>query len=157
MDSAKINDWLQVAGLFGVVAGLTFVGLQMKQDHKIAMAEAYHARADTTVALTMAAAANPLYLTAQHKWSVEGVDALTFEERLANVYVRSASLNLWDSIFYQYEIGLINEEQWQRTRSAIRSMMGFASFRYVYDDSEPYMRPSFRAELDKILVELEAE
>ncbi len=131
MDSAKINDWLQVVGLFGVMAGLAFVGLQLKQDREIAMAEAYHARADTTVALTMAAAANPLYLTAQHKWSVEGVDALTPEERLANVYVRSASLNLWDSIFYHYEIGLIDEEQWQRTRSAIRISMGAASYRDV--------------------------
>ena len=56
MDSAKINDWLQVVGLFGVMAGLAFIGLQLKQDREIAMAEAYHARADTTVALTMASA-----------------------------------------------------------------------------------------------------
>ena len=32
MDSAKLNDWLQVVGLFGVIASLIFVGLQMKQD-----------------------------------------------------------------------------------------------------------------------------
>ena len=37
MDSAKLNDWLQVIGLFGVVASLIFVGLQMKQEHEIAL------------------------------------------------------------------------------------------------------------------------
>ena len=157
MDPAKLNDWLQVVGLFGVMAGLAFVGMQLKQDREIAMAEAYHARAETTVALNMAAAANPLWLTAQHKLNVEGVDALTPEERLANIYVRSANFHLWDSIFYHYEIGLIDEEQWQRTRSAIRISMGLRSYRDVYDISEPYMRLSLRAEVDRILAELEAE
>ena len=157
MDSAKIHDWLQVAGLFGVVAGLTFVGLQMKQDHKIAMAEAYHARAQTTVDLTMAAAANPLWLSAQHKWSAEGPDSLTPEERLSNIYVRSANLQLWDSIHYQYVNGFIDEEHWQRTRSAMRRSMRDRSFRDVYELGRDYIRPSYRAEIDRILDDLDAE
>jgi hypothetical protein len=28
MDSAKLNDWLQVVGMFAVVASLIFVGMQ---------------------------------------------------------------------------------------------------------------------------------
>jgi hypothetical protein len=40
MDSAKVNDWMQVVGIFAVVASLLFVGLQMKQTHEIALAEA---------------------------------------------------------------------------------------------------------------------
>lgn len=39
MDSRKLNDWLQVIGLFGVLAGLIFVGLQLRQDRQIAIAE----------------------------------------------------------------------------------------------------------------------
>jgi len=46
MDSAKLNDWLQVIGLFGVIAGLAFVGLQMKQEQKIALSAAYQARVE---------------------------------------------------------------------------------------------------------------
>ena len=44
MDSAKLNDWLQVIGLFGVIASLIFVGLQMKQDREIALAGTYQDR-----------------------------------------------------------------------------------------------------------------
>ncbi len=39
MDSAKINDWMQVIGIFAVVASLVFVGMQMRQDQEIAITE----------------------------------------------------------------------------------------------------------------------
>jgi hypothetical protein len=40
-DMSKINDWLQVVGMFGVIASLIFVGLQMKQAHEIALSNTY--------------------------------------------------------------------------------------------------------------------
>jgi len=40
MDSAKLNDWLQVIGIFALVASLIFVGLQMKQNQQIGEGEA---------------------------------------------------------------------------------------------------------------------
>jgi hypothetical protein len=49
VDVAKINDWLQVVGIFGVIASLVFVGLQMKQTQDIALAGTYNARASQTI------------------------------------------------------------------------------------------------------------
>jgi hypothetical protein len=40
MDSAKLNDWLQVIGIFALVASLVFVGLQLKQTQEIGQGEA---------------------------------------------------------------------------------------------------------------------
>jgi hypothetical protein len=34
MDSAKLNDWMQVIGIFALVASLVFVGLQMKRPRR---------------------------------------------------------------------------------------------------------------------------
>ncbi len=51
MDSAKINDWMQVVGIFAVVASLIFVGLEMRQSQKIALSAAYQARADSSMTL----------------------------------------------------------------------------------------------------------
>ena len=39
MDSGKLYDWLQVGGLFAVLGGLIFVGLQLMQDRQIASTE----------------------------------------------------------------------------------------------------------------------
>ena len=44
MDSAKLNDWLQVIGIFAVVASLIFVGLQMRQTQEIAIENQYQER-----------------------------------------------------------------------------------------------------------------
>ena len=40
MDSAKLKNWLQVVGIFALVASLLFVGLQMKQTQEIGQGEA---------------------------------------------------------------------------------------------------------------------
>lgn len=47
LDSAKLNDWLQVIGIFAVLGGLIFVGLQMKQDRQIALSESITLAADS--------------------------------------------------------------------------------------------------------------
>ena len=39
MDSAKLNDRMQVVGIFAVVASLIFVGLQMRQTHRISLSQ----------------------------------------------------------------------------------------------------------------------
>ena len=80
MDSAKLNDWLQIIGLFGVIAGLFFVGLQMRQDQKIAMPAAYQARADTTIDLLLTNSENPVLLAAQNKWAAGHAESRTAVE-----------------------------------------------------------------------------
>ena len=40
MDTAKLNDWMQVIGIFAVVASLIFVGLQLRQADEVATFEA---------------------------------------------------------------------------------------------------------------------
>ena len=47
MDSAKLNDWMQIFGIFAVVASLIFVGLQMRQDQQIAMSESFSSVVDS--------------------------------------------------------------------------------------------------------------
>ena len=47
MDMAKLNDWLQIVGIFAVVASLIFVGLQLKQTQEIAIAGQYQQRFDS--------------------------------------------------------------------------------------------------------------
>ena len=39
MNFSKLNDWLQVLGLFGVLGGLVFVGLQLRLDRQVALVE----------------------------------------------------------------------------------------------------------------------
>jgi hypothetical protein len=47
VDSTKLNDWMQVIGIFAVVASLIFVGLQLRQDQAIAVSESYSSATDS--------------------------------------------------------------------------------------------------------------
>ena len=59
MDSQKLNDWLQIIGLFGVIASLVFVGLQMRQSYKLALSDNYLQIVANHIAANEAIAANP--------------------------------------------------------------------------------------------------
>jgi hypothetical protein len=48
MDSTKFNDWLQVIGIFALVASLVFVGFPIKQTQEIGQGEAAAAVLEST-------------------------------------------------------------------------------------------------------------
>lgn len=102
MNSKKVQDWLQVVGLFGVIASLIFVGLEMRQAQKIAMSQANQARADATANLLLAAAENPTFLSGTAKL-VQGQAAdMTPEELAARRMVTVASLFHYENLYLQY-------------------------------------------------------
>ena len=49
MDSGKLNDWMQVIGIFALVASLIFVGLQIRQTKEIALNEAGYSSVSSNV------------------------------------------------------------------------------------------------------------
>lgn len=53
MDSAKLNDWMQVIGIFAVVSSLIFVGLQLRQEQEIAIVDTYGSVAETDINLSV--------------------------------------------------------------------------------------------------------
>ncbi len=82
-NAAKINDWLQVVGMFGLIASLVFVGMQIKQDHEIALSGVYQARSDATVNTSLAAINSPAFLDASAKLYANRPDDLTMQEAIA--------------------------------------------------------------------------
>jgi hypothetical protein len=82
-DMSKINDWLQVVGMFGVIASLIFVGLQMKQAHEIALSNTYQSRSDATVDAMMATTSSPELLAAISKVYEGRSDELEILEAVA--------------------------------------------------------------------------
>ena len=50
--SAKLKDWLEIVGLFAVVASLLFVGMQMRQEAAIAATDSVWSRSGAITALS---------------------------------------------------------------------------------------------------------
>ena len=171
MDSAKLNDWLQVTGLFGVMASLVFVGFQLRQDHRIALANTYQARTATSVDAFHARAANIEALSAEIRFlgsnpndpvrrsSIkipESAGSMTELEYRAGLFVAMATWQQWDNLYYQYELGFLPEESWLSLREVIRrnfELETIAVRAYATRNGSP----TFNKVVDQIIAEVESE
>ncbi len=50
MNSEKVNDWLQIVGMFGIMASLVFVGVQVRQSQVIGEGESAMLSFEATIA-----------------------------------------------------------------------------------------------------------
>ena len=148
MDTSKINDWLQIVGIFGVIASLIFVGMQLKQTQDIALAGTYNARASQTVEANAAAMAAPQFYSGMAKIYSGNREQLTAEEYIALEQESVVFLTIFENNHFQYEMGFLPEEHWQKNvedidcrmtepflRSIAQSWTGRESFRAILNDS----------------------
>jgi len=174
MDSAKLNDWLQVVGLFGVIASLLFVGLQMKQDREIALASIYQSRTEATVDLLVARAAEKDVVRSIVKERFEldpngptvtetpgmpnTVQPLTPMELVARVMSENASWMVWDNSHFQYQQGFLPESHWIRVRNLIKTTMRDQPItRWVFELDPEIHRPDIRDVVFDLMNEIDAE
>ena len=148
MDSAKVNDWMQVIGIFAVVASLLFVGLQMKQTQDIALAGQYQARAQTTL---------DFYL--MNMESSQGQNLIfrpNFEEVTPTdiTYAYFATNYFWtkyDNHHFQYLSGFLDQETWEGLQVRIKDLWGDCQIRWIYEENNrKAFRDSFNDYLDAL-------
>jgi len=119
MNKIELNDRLQILGMFGVIASLLFVGLEMRQSQQIALAGQVQARAEMltnrTLALmegeadTYAVLIDPSGQGAGEMPNNSGIsDKLLFH--IGNQV--SWGFGIMTNTFYQYNAGFLSEEQY---------------------------------------------
>ena len=171
MDSSKLNDWLQVVGLFGVMASMVFVGFQIRQDREIAMSDSYQMRTAMVVQSFDSRAANTEALSAELRilginpddplknppvHIPESAGPLTELEYRAGFFSSVSTWNQWENSFYQFEAGFLPESHWLRIRSVIKRQFVRKTLHSVVFTGGSW-RPSFRREVEEIIAEVQAE
>ena len=120
MRQINLNVWIQLVGMLGVLGGLIFVGLEMQQSQRIAIAGQIQARND----VLMTWAATPLEGNAvlskiiNTYWDESGpsdLEPLTKEER--EVALQMARINVFNlrNTYQQYNLEMIPEATFERT------------------------------------------
>ena len=157
MDTAKLNDWMQIVGIFALVASLIFVGMQIRQEHQISMAQAYQGRATVSAEVAVELASNALALSAHRKAAEGNIDAVTPPEFDAARWVQIAWFNIFDNTHYQYVNGYVSEDLWNMIRRNLKENMSNPLGRTIFDDFGNRARPSFREVILQIGAEIDAE
>jgi hypothetical protein len=157
INSEKISDWLQIVGLFGVIASLLFVSLQMKQTQEIALSAAYQARSDSSLEIRMAPLESEHLLSALTKIRMGQVDALTPIEITAKNHWLGSELIYVENVHYQYISGFVSDEQWNTNFEELKMIFSDPEMREAVDRIGPVMRESYFSEIKKAIAELDSQ
>ena len=157
MDSAKLNDWLQVIGLFGVIGSLIFVGMQMKQDHDIAVANAYQARSQQIGDVMSQFWTDPAFRSGTYKVENGLEDDITPDELVVLRGMTQSLFQFYENVHFQYQNGFITEDHWAKSRAGMKSFLSIPSRRNTILSTPSTWLASFLALLEELIAEIDAE
>ena len=113
MRKVSLDTWIQLLGMLSVLAGLLFVGLEMRQSQQIALAAQQQARME-------------VFVDAVGIMSDGGV---SYQNFLSNgiteeneTHIENFFHQLWwifENVFLQYNLGLMDESVWEAKLRAI--------------------------------------
>ena len=123
MKSISGKDLAEFVGIAAIVASLVFVGLQLRQSHEIALSEAWQQRSamvtDVFLSLSDNEAAIDALIAANPPVEAEIIDGVAPDDALAFEYWMYGMMSAIENVHYQYQLGYINEEGWQKARGAL--------------------------------------
>ena len=152
----KLREWLEIIGLFSVVASLVFVGLQMKQSHEIALSQASQARTAMSLETIVSTAENPLFVSAFSKGRRGEEQSL--EEQAATSQYALAILFAYEDQYIQFSNGFLSEERWNASMVGLKRFLTDDStipVRYAYERAPARYLTSFQAIVDELIAELD--
>ena len=169
---ASKKDIVEIVGIFAVVASLIFVGMQLMLDRKVALAEQYFNRAESVKAdRRTALESDDLMRLYEEAWALgwrpsywdddwevaRHVQAGTLSVRslLARILEGELSIIGYDSVYFQYQQGLLDEELWNGLRATLKRSM--AQDELTRAISQRHARTTLRPVIEEILREIESE
>ena len=147
MNSQKLNDWLQIVGLFGVIGSLIFVGLQLKQTQAIALSETYQNRTATSINAGVGFMTSPAALSGVAKIYRNEFDKLTMTEAVAVEQIIGNNLTMLENNQLQFQQGFLSEEHWQRSMNELHCVLTVPLFREIATAWD------FRDSFEKVIAE----
>ena len=126
MKNVDINVLIQLLGMIGIIGSLVFVGLEMRQSHRIALAAQHQARSEMFM----------------DQVNVHTEAGLTFrdysnEERYAGLNGLWAASIVFENDFVQYELGLMEEDLWEKKKAVIRTLSRFCEMADIWPSDLP--------------------
>ena len=141
MRKIDIQDLIQLLGMAGIIGSLVFVGLEMRQSQTIAIAGQQQERAAMFIQryATFIEAGLNYYEVIINK----DLDSLSAEEagaRKNNVFI---NWTIYENDFYQYQAGLMTEQNWLANLENIRIIYNQCENRDVYIRYSTFLRKNF--------------
>jgi len=138
--------------MLSVVAGLIFVGIEMRQTQRVALAAQQQQRAATLIEIigTFSEANSPL------SWLDFVSEDFDVSEENSRALGENAAYQLWmiyENDYLQYELGLMDNEIWEAKLAAMRYLVSRCQFQDVNQAALTYSNAELTALLREVNVE----
>ena len=170
MEKLRNTNFVELFGIFGIIASLTFVGAQLVLDRNIANGEAFQSRVALNVENLIGQRDNREIVQGRAKryeanepawWSAEvpryiDENNLTMEDVVRMEIQAAIYIQITDNNLYQYELGLIDEDSWVSMRQGFKGnwLNPVSKARILASD---YLRPSMQRLISEITAELNTQ
>ena len=122
MKKVSLDTWIQLLGMVGLLGGLIFVGLEMKQSQTIAVAGQTQARNQAIMdfQLGILTSENAASRRLFDRGDINLLDPsdLSQEEYSALRHALNWRANSFQNAFQQYQLGLLDEDVWRQVETS---------------------------------------
>ncbi len=123
MKKVSLDIWIQLLGMIGVLGGLVFVGLELQQSQRIAIASQIQARNDAIMAFFSAPLEGSTLAMELFQNGVSfDFDSLSEDERVVLSQITRVRVVSLQNAWQQYNLGLIPEDTFEFTKGRIMSL-----------------------------------
>ena len=152
MKKISLDTWIQLVGMLSVVAGLIFVGIEMRQTQRVALAAQQQQRAAALIEIigTFSEANTPL------SWLDFVSEDFDVSKESSRALGENAAYQLWmiyENDYLQYELGLMDNEIWKAKLAAMRYLVSRCQFQDVNQAALTYSNAELTALLRGVSVE----
>jgi hypothetical protein len=139
----SFDTWIQLLGMLSVLAGLIFVGLEMRQSQQIALAAQQQARTEIFTGIVNSVNESSEVSLYQILVKARDNEPLTASEKKITENYALQTIWVFENDFIQYQAGLIDENVWLAKLLSVRTLSSLCHFR----DAAEYLLQFTSAEL----------
>lgn len=121
MDLQKLNSWLTFAANIGVIAGIVFLAIEIRQNSDAIRAQTRAQLAEEVTELFSVNMNDQEYAAVLMRGN--NVEELSPVEKYQYFRHRSAWIHYWNNVAYQYQMGMYDEAEFTHQISTIRADM----------------------------------
>ena len=148
MKKVSLDTWIQLLGMVGVLGGLVFVGLEMRQSQQIAIAGQQQERASIFIDYyqSFLEAGHDLDLYTREGFVID--ENSTPEESMAQRAAAQIAWFIFENDFYQYQYGLMSDDVFEAKKRNIEYVLTQCGVREVFEFRLRFFSEDFTNLLD---------
>ena len=149
MNWEAISAIAEVIGVIAIVVSLIYVSIQIKQNTRVARAATRQAISESTENLGSDLIANgeiaAIFVKHMSGEELTPVENLRLQARCYRDFQH------WENIHYQFDEGLVSNDQWQGFRKNLSSLLAIQAYREYWDHESTHYSEAFQSEIASIL------